>query len=659
LNKKSTRYKLLSLLLIAASLAACTNNSETETTVAAKTASAQTAVAAAVTTASSGDNKTVSAATSGTVAYDKDDAYSDWKNENPNYIELKGTTATLNGTGAALSGNQIMIMQSGVYVMSGQLDNGQIIVDIQNKGTVRLVLNGAEIHSKDSAPIYVKNADKAILSLQEGTKNVVSDGAAYADTSDDAPSAAIFSKDDLTINGTGQLTVHGSYNNGIMSKDDLKITGGTIEIHSADDGLVGRDIVAVQEGTVIIEAGGDGIKSTNDTDASKGFVSLDGGAYSIKAGADGIQAQTSVLIAGGKYTITTGGGSANGTVKAAEAMPNPRAAQTQTQTTAAAAADKQSAKGIKAAADISISGGTFKIDSSDDAVHSNNSLNLTGGEMFISSGDDGLHADASILIGGGKIDIAKSYEGVESKLITISGGETHVVSSDDGINVGGGNDGSSVNGRPGQNSFSTSGDSKLIINGGYVSVDAQGDGLDANGAIAMTGGTVVVNGPTGNNNGALDYDAGFEMTGGFLVAAGSAGMAQAPSEQSAQYSVMMSFSSIQQAGAIVSLKDSKDYTIATFAPKKAYQTVVISSPELKKDGAYTLYTGGTSTGTVTDGLYSKGVNQGGTKIVSFTVSGNVTYLNESGVTTGRTSMQPGGGGGAGGPKGRGFGGIEA
>lgn len=176
----------------------------------------------------------------------------------------------------------------------------------------------------------------------------------------------------------------------------------------------------------------------------------------------------------------------------------------------------------------------------------------------------------------------------------------------------------------------------LNIHGGTIFVDANGDGLDANGSISMTAGTVIVNGPTANNNGALDYDGSFEMTGGLLIAAGSSGMAQAASEQSTQNSILLSYPSTQAAGTVVHLADSKGNEIATFAPSKDYQSVFISSPELVEAAGYTLYSGGTSTGSEAGGLYAKGDYQGGTKVVEFSIADSVTWLNESGVTTARS-----------------------
>lgn len=577
-------------------------------------------------------NKVATIITSDMITYDKDDIYSDWEGKDTKYIELKGTTANINGSDATASGGKISISSAGVYAISGKLDNGQIVVDVPNKGIVRLVLNGVEISNSNSSPIYVKNAGKTIISLPEGANNTLIDGKEYikADSSDE-PTATIFSKYNLTLNGTGTLKLQSNYKDGIVCKDDLKITGGNISIVSVDDGLIGRDMVLVKDGNINIDAGGDAVKATNDTDTKKGFIALEGGNFNLKAGADGIQAETSILASGGKYTITTGGGNSKAPVKADNMNQLPMGKKSES-TTVKTETEKESKKALKATSDISISGGTFVIDSYDDAINSNNSVNITGGDIAIASGDDGIHADSAINIKGGKVDIKKSYEGIESMVVTISDGEVYVVSSDDGININGGKDGSAVNGRPGQNEFAVSENSKLIINGGFISVDSSGDGLDSNGSISMTNGKVFVSGPTTNGNGALDYNGTFEITGGLLIAAGSSGMAQAPSEQSAQNSILMYYPSTQQAGTKINLKDSKGNVLASYEPKKQYQSVVISSPDIKKGSAYTLYSGDT-------------------KVVDYSISNSVTYLSEAGITTQRGNNPGGGGGKAPGVKG--------
>jgi hypothetical protein len=257
--------------------------------------------------------------------------------------------------------------------------------------------------------------------------------------------------------------------------------------------------------------------------------------------------------------------------------------------------------------------------------------------MFLTSGDDGIHADSTVEISGGEIDLTKSYEGIESAVITINDGNIHLVSSDDGINIVGGVDGSAIMGRPGQGNFTSSVNNHLYINGGYVYIDANGDGMDVNGSVDMTAGVVIINGPTSNNNGALDHMS-FKITAGYLLAVGSSGMAMAPDTSSTQYSVMYNSSSTQSADTLFHIGTEGGEGVLTFAPTKAYQSIVLSSPELKNGSTYLVYIGGSSTGAVTDGLYSGGTYTSGTQATSFTISGVVTTVGSPG------GGFPGGGG---------------
>lgn len=637
MSKKKSRYtKLAASLMCTALLFGCSNNSS-------ETDSANNNVTKvnAESLSTIGDKK-IADVISGIVKYDKDDLYSDWKNEDTTSIKLTGTGAEVgDSSGAMADANIVTIKTSGTYVISGTLNDGQIIVDAEDKATVRLVLNGVDINSSSNAPIYVKKAEKTVISLEEGTENYITDGTTYdLEDSEDEPNAAIFSKDNLTINGTGKLVVKGNYNNGIAGKDELKVTGGTIEIEAVDDGLLGRDILAVKEGNITIKAGGDAVKSTNDEDTSKGVIAIEGGTFDLTAANDGIQAVTSLLIADGNFKISAGGGSPDTIATKENGGPMP--GQTNTTTTTVTEKESDSAKGLKAGTEVAIGGGTFDIDTLDDAVHSNNSVTITGGKLAIATGDDGIHGDSAILTRGGDITISKSYEGIESTVVTIAGGDIHVNASDDGINIGGGVDGSNPDMQ------STSSENNLLsITGGNVYVNSQGDGLDSNGSIQMTDGTVIVSGPTNAGNGSLDYDQTFDMSGGLLIATGSSGMVQAVSEDSKQYSMLMTYPETQKAGTILHLEDSKGNTVVTFAPEKDYQTVFISSPKLEKDGKYTLYANGSSTGSEENGYYTDGKYSGGTKVVEFTIADSVTWLNESGITT-AGSGGPGGGGGRGG-----------
>ncbi|WP_040206738.1 carbohydrate-binding domain-containing protein [Neobacillus jeddahensis] len=638
--KKLKYTKLAAPVLCAALLFGCSNNSSDSNTTASSNSSSVTEVNAE--SLSTIGNKSIADVISETVTYDKDDVYSDWKSEDTSSIQLTGTNATVDSSsGAIVDGSTITIKTSGTYVISGKLNDGRIIVDTEDQATVRLVLNGAEIHSSTNAPIYVKQAEKTVISLEKGTENSISDGVKYdTDGQEDSPSAAIFSEDNLTINGTGKLTVKANYKDGLTSKDELRITGGNIEIESADDGLVGKDLLAVKDGNITVKAEGDGVKATNDKDSSKGIVAIEAGTFNLTAQNDGIQAETSLLIADGDFTISTGGGSPE-TIAVQEQggpMMGQRNNNTSTTTTQE---ETESAKGLKAGTEVGIGGGTFEIDTLDDAVHSNNSVTITGGKISIASGDDGIHGDSAVLTKGGDITISKSNEGIESKIITLTDGNIHVTASDDGINAGGGNDGSNP-----EMQSSTSDTILLSIKGGTVYVNSEGDGLDSNGSISMTGGTAIVSGPTNAGNGALDYDQSFSITDGTLIAAGSSGMAQAPSDSSKQYSLLMTYPSTQKAGTILHLEDSEGNTIATFAPEKDYQTVSISSPKLEKGGTYTLYSGGTATGSEANGYYADGPYTDGTKVVEFTIEDSVTWLNESGITT-PVSSGPGGGNGGG------------
>jgi hypothetical protein len=551
------------------------------------------------------------------VEYDGDDLGSSVSDSDTSYIKLEGDSITFEGSGATVSGNIITITSAGMYSINGTLNDGQIVVDTADEEKVELVLNGADITCSTSAPIYVSDAEKTVMTLADGTENYVTDGSSYLfGDAEDEPNAAVFSKDDLTINGNGSLTVHANYNNGIASKDDLKITGGNITVHAVNDGIKGRDSIAVKDGAITINAGGDGMQSNNDEDAEKGYVDIEGGTLDITASLDGIQAETSLLVSGGDIAITSGGGSiesrSGGGFGGRGMGGNPNKTD-------------ESAKGLKAGVDLTIAGGDIQISSLDDALHSNVRITINGGDMLLASGDDGIHSDSTLAINGGNISITESYEGIESAVITINDGNIHIVASDDGINAVSGNGGAAAGGMPwrGPGGFE-SGDNYLYINGGYIAMDAMGDGLDINGPIDMTGGVVIVNGPTSNNNGALDYAGAFNLTGGFIVAVGSAGMAQAPSTSSTQYSVMYTFESPQAAGTMIHIETEDGEEILTFVPTKAYQSVVLSSPGLENGATYLVYFGGSSTGTVADGLYSGGTYTGGTQVSSFTISSMVT-----------------------------------
>lgn len=618
-----------------------------------------------------------------TLAYDKNDLDASWDESTSSFITLADGSVRFDGVsaGAEVSGNRVIVKQSGTYIVSGAVVDGQIVVDCEETGLVRLVLNGADITCATGAPIHVKSAEKVILILADGTQNALVDGDSYTleDSESDEPNAAVFSDSDLTINGAGSLEVTANYNDGITSKDALKIVSGDITVDAVNDAIKGKDCLGIKDPSITIVAGGDGLQSSNDTDADRGFICISGGILDITAWADGIQAETTLLVTAGDLTLTTGGGSANVPARIGEfGDTGGNWGQNQvwggrrdatTSTTDSARADgsntptiedddldssglieSDSSKALKAGSGVFIEGGSITVDSCDDSIHSNDTVEIGGGRLVLASGDDGIHADAGVKVDAGEIDITTSYEGIEGNEIVLNGGTIHIMSSDDGINgiasaadatgvaTGGGQ---GTVGRGGQGDFIGAGDARLSIHGAYVAVDARGDGVDINGTVEMTDGTMIINGPTENMNGALDYYKSFVVTGGYLVAVGSSGMAEAPSDSSTQYSIMVNFDQTQAAGTLVHVEDENGVEILTFSPTKRYQSIVLTTPDLREGVTYNVYLGGTHTGTQIDGVYSGGTHGGGTQYASLTVSSVVTVFGAGGMMGG--GGFPGGG----------------
>ncbi|HPN35338.1 MAG TPA: carbohydrate-binding domain-containing protein [bacterium] len=524
-----------------------------------------------------------------------------WNASDETSIILTGDSITSPGRGVVVNGARAVITAAGNYRISGSLTDGQLVVNTEDKGIVRLILHGVNLTCSTSAPIYIAKAKKVVIILADASTNSVADGAGYvfADPELDEPNACIYSTTDLSLGGNGSLTVAGHYNDGIASKDGLLIAGGSIAVTTKDDGLRGKDYLVVKNGALTVTSGGDGLKSDNDEDPTRGYVWINNGSITVTSGGDAVSASTDVLISNGQLNLISGGGSGK------------------------SPSDAVSSKAIKGLVNTIVDQGTLTISSADDALHANSNLVINDGALFISSGDDGIHADSTLMINGGTIRITKCYEGIESMNIAINGGEIHVTAGDDGLNGAGGVDGSGMGGRPGG---MPAGDYYLYINGGYIYLNTTGDGVDVNGAIIMTGGKLVVNGPTSNNNGALDYDRAFKMTGGTLIAAGSSGMVQAPGAASTQCAVLMTFRSMLKGGTLFHIQNSSGGEVLSFTPLKNYQSAVFSSPTLQKGSTYDVYYGGTSTGTAQDGLYSGGVYTAGTKLAGITLSDIITRV---------------------------------
>ncbi len=555
------------------------------------------------------------------VSYKTTDLTTEYEEASAVSLKCSGSSVQIEGNGATAENGIITISNSGVYALSGSLD-GRIIVNSADADPVRLILSGISVSCETSAPLYVESADKVIITLIKGTENTFKDSENFVfdDVANEEPSATIFSKDDLTINGEGTLNVEASFKNGIQCKDKLKICGGIINVTSANDGIKGKDCVGICDGKITVKSGGDGIQASNTDAGNVGFVNVEKGTIDITSTLDGIQGENGVCISGGDITIKSGSG--NG------------------------ASSTESKKGLKGTNDITVTGGKISITSTDDGVHSDGSINVEGGEITVSSGDDGFHAEANINIKNGKVNITRSYEGLEAMKINVSGGTTSVKASDDGVNASDGSGGGmgGFGGFGGGGGMQANSSCQFNVSGGFIYVNAQGDGLDSNGNISISGGTVLCEGPTNGGNSSVDHNGSIAITGGMLLSIGSNGMAGEilSSTTGTTQCVFGSYSS-GTAGTTLAIKDSAGNVLCVFETSKQFGHLVFSCPEMKTGETYEIWTGGNGNGECINGLYTNNTYEGGSKLASVSQTATVTGGGGGGMMGGGT--RPGGNGG--------------
>ena len=536
------------------------------------------------------------------------------------YVTLSDDGITGETDGVAINGQTVTITEEGTYVFSGTLSEGQIVVDADD-AKVQIVLDNVDITCASSAAVYVKSAEKVFVTLAEGSQNTLRNTDEYVAIDDNNIDAVIFSKSDLTLNGTGSLTIVSAEGHGIVSKDDLKITGGTYDITAAGHALSGKDSVRIADGTFVLTAGKDGIHAENADDEEKGYIYIADGDFTITSDGDGMDASNIVQIEDGTFDITAGGGAANslkthesdmpggpgggmpqnGERPDGEDMPEmgekpdganmPEMGEKPDGANMPEMGEKPdgenmpqdtttdesgtSTKGIKAGGDMYLNGGTYQIDSADDSIHSNANITIADGTYTLATGDDGVHANDALIVNGGTITVTESYEGLEGLTVTINDGTIDITASDDGINAAG---------------------EKMELNGGYIHILAGGDGVDSNGDLTINGGEIYIDGPSDNGNSAIDYGdrSSAYVNGGMLVAIGSSGMAEGMSDSSKQEVLMVKLGEQMEAGDVV-LTDSEGNVIVSYTALKSYDCVIISTAEVESGATYTLITSGTTT----------------------------------------------------------------
>ena len=479
----------------------------------------------------------------GTEHFTANDMNGNWDTSGASVIMLEGTDGTISGNGAYFYNGNLVITNGGYYVIEGELSDGSIIIDAYRSSKIWIMLNGAEITCSDDAGIRVEQADKVFLTLADGTENIITGGEEYSDEAlESGVNAAIFSHDDLTINGNGSLTVTAGYKHGIVSKDTLVITGGNITVTAAQDGMNVNDSVAVTGADITINAGDDGIHCD-------GTMYIGGGSITVTECYEGLEAVT-VEIADGVIEIEASddGINANG-----------------------GSSDGFGMQGMQG--------------------RGRNQMTETGENM--PGGDSGEQKSSSEGINEQK----SPFEGTDEQKLPSEGTDEQKLPSE-------GTDEQKLpsEGIDEQKTSDTDAEnqtSQVLIYGGSIRIiNPEGndsDGIDSNGDIIISGGDVFIcmNGSGGNN--ALDYGSenggSLIINGGTVAAFGGSSMLEEVSENSEQCTFTYIFDGTVEAGTTIRLLDSDGNTVLEYEAPNTFGAATLSSPALVKGAEYKLQAG--------------------------------------------------------------------
>lgn len=556
------------------------------------------------------------------------------------YVTLSDDGITGETDGVAINGQTVTITAEGTYIFSGTLSEGQIVVDADN-AKVQIVFDNVDITCASSAAVYVKSAEKVFVTLAEGSQNTLRNTDEYVAIDDNNIDAVIFAKSDLTLNGTGSLTIISAEGHGIVSKDDLKITGGTYDITAAGHALSGKDSVRIADGTFILTAEKDGIHAENADDEEKGYIYIADGDFTITSDGDGMDASNIVQIEDGTLDITAGGGAANslkthesdvpggpgggmpqnGEKPDGESMPQmgekldgenmtemgkrpdgttppEKPSQTdQSDTADETAAPDNATDHQSSSAETTEDTTTDESGTSTKGIKAGGGMYLNGGTYQIDSADDSIHSNANITIADGTYTLATGDDGVHADdALIVNGGTITVTESYEGlegltVTI----DDGTIDITASDDGINTAGE-KMELNGGYIHILAGGDGVDSNGDLTINGGEIYIDGPSDNGNSAIDYGdrSSAYVNGGTLVAIGSSGMAEVMSDSSKQKVLMVKLGEQMEGGNVV-LTDSEGNVIVSYTALKSYDCVIISTAEVESGATYTLTTSGTTT----------------------------------------------------------------
>lgn len=474
----------------------------------------------------------VSTASAGNLSQSGENALSlefDSEDLDSSYNESECTKINLSGSGVTVENGNITITSAGSYIISGTLTDGSIKVNCSEKGTVRLILNGASISSSSTAPVVVEEAKKVLVTLADGTTNTIRDKTRQS-VDDEDFSSAVYSKADLVFNGSGTLNVNAGYRNGIKSTDDLKVVSGTFNITSNEDGIIGKDFLGIKDGKFTIKSGSDGMKSTYDTDTSKGNIVITGGEFDITASNDGVHCNEDILISGGNLTISSGDDGVH--------------ADDNLQVDGGTIDIKKCCEGLEGV-QITLNDGDISIVASDDGI------NAADGSSSSGMGMGGFGGGQNGGFGGGQASSSDS-----SVLLTINGGNIFVNAGGDGLDSNG----------------------NIVMNGGNVTVlgpTSDGDtALDFDGAFTINGGVLMAFG----SSGMLETPTSAQNGCCIVTTLGTVSANSAFSLMDSSGNVIMSYTPTKNyASAIVYSSDIKSGSTYTVAAGSTTQSITVNS----------------------------------------------------------------------------------
>ena len=475
-----------------------------------------------------------------------------WDTSSATVITLSGDDASISGNGAYVNDGNVVIKNGGSYVISGELTDGSITVDAYRSSKVWILLDGVTVNCSDDACIRVDQADKVFLTLADGSQNILTSGSVYSDTAlADGTDGAIYSRDDLTINGSGSLAVTAEYRHGIAANDDLVITGGVITVTAPADAIHANDSIRIKDASITVEAGDDGIVTSNEVE--NGYIYIESGTFRITAADDGIHATGDITTAGGGITMTAGD----------DGIHSDKSVLIKDGTLLI----EDCCEGIEALI-IDVSGGDITIYPEDDGFNANGG----SGDMFGMGGMGGMGGH-----GGGRMDMNSQTDGEMPTPPEMS-------SSDGGTQ-------SAADAADEETYISISGGTITIIN--ENGQDA--DGLDSNGDIRISGGTIYVSLIGTGSNSAMDYasESGSvaEITGGTIIACGASSMAEAFDSTSTQASVLYNLSSAAEAGSTLAIEDSDGNVLLSWEVPCSFTSALVSCPQMQVGESYQVVIG--------------------------------------------------------------------